>query len=301
MRAFSPRRSPPAPVAGAFLSVTAHAVLLGAAVASARPGGEGDAAEVPAGAAVNWPMPAASGGERLHWVGVGAGGGGRAARARPGARPPNAYVVPGRLSRRGDAPVPEGARDRARREAGPADPSPGVAPGPSRSPPPPRARRPVALPDVAFPDADLMLLVAGVISAAPDLAREVSRPEDFVPPAERGMTLLARVAALSPGVLRPDTHVDDLPIPLVSNPLPTYPAALALAHVEGRVIVEFMIDSTGVVDLGTLQVVQSTNALFVQAVRHVLPRLRFMPAQRGEQAVGVTVRQPFLFTARARR
>lgn len=300
MRAFSPRRSPPAPVAGAFLSVTAHAVLLGAAVASARPGGAGHPAEAPAGAEASWPMPAASDGERLHWVGVGAGGGGGRA-ARPGVRPPNAYVVPGRLSRRGDAPVPEGARDRARREAGPADASRGVAPGTSSPPPPARARRPVALPDVAFPDADLMLLVAGVISAAPDLGREVSRPEDFVPPAERGMTLLARVAALSPGVLRPDTHVDDLPIPLVSNPLPTYPAALALAHVEGRVIVEFMIDSTGVVDLGTLQVVQSTNALFVQAVRHVLPRLRFMPAQRGEQAVGVTVRQPFLFTARTRR
>jgi hypothetical protein len=31
----------------------------------------------------------------------------------------------------------------------------------------------------------------------------------------------------------------------------------------------------------------------------VLPRLRFAPAQRGESPVGVTVRQPFLFTMRA--
>jgi hypothetical protein len=49
------------------------------------------------------------------------------------------------------------------------------------------------------------------------------------------------------------------------------------------------------VDLGSLQVVRSTNAMFTQAVRAVLPQLRFLPAQNAEHAVGVRVRQPFEF------
>ncbi|CAA9340125.1 MAG: hypothetical protein AVDCRST_MAG40-2363 [uncultured Gemmatimonadaceae bacterium] len=84
-------------------------------------------------------------------------------------------------------------------------------------------------------------------------------------------------------------------MPLVSNPPPTYPTMLERARVGGRVVVEFRIDSTGAVELGSLQVVQSTNRLFTQAVRHVLPRLRFLPAHLGARAVAVTVRQPFEF------
>lgn len=101
-----------------------------------------------------------------------------------------------------------------------------------------------------------------------------------------------------PGVWRPELHPRDLPIPLVDNPLPAYPAALAQARVDGRVVVEFAVDSAGGVDLASLRVVQSTDARFTQAVRGVLPSLRFVPALRGERAVGVTVRQPFVFTMR---
>src|SRR5205823_5256807 len=55
----------------------------------------------------------------------------------------------------------------------------------------------------------------------------------------------------------------------------------------------------GAVDLGTFAVLESTNALFVQAVRSVLPRLHFAPAQLGAHSIGVTVRQPFVFVIRA--
>jgi len=55
------------------------------------------------------------------------------------------------------------------------------------------------------------------------------------------------------------------------------------------------------VDLGTLKVVQSSDTLFTDAVRTVLPQLRFLPAQLKERAIGVMVRQPFLFTFRGER
>ncbi len=312
MRVLTPRRPQQAPVAGTFVSVTAHAALLvavggGDGPASARPEGR-----PPARAAAPASEPE---GEQLHWVGLGSGGGGVAA-PRPGARPnlpPIAYVVPGRGTLRVAAPGehrpgPGRARAADRRSAGAAASPPATdvrRPGPRSAPPAPRLRTAalpdVVLPDVAMPDAAASLLVAGVLSSAPDLARRASRPEDFVPvPTARFVAeLMTRTGVGLPFVLRPNLHVDDLPIPLVDNPPPAYPAALERARVGGQVVVEFLIDSTGAVDVASLRVVQSTNALFTQAVRGVLPQMRFTPAQLNARSVGVTVRQPFLFTVRS--
>jgi protein TonB len=159
----------------------------------------------------------------------------------------------------------------------------------------------LTLPEAAFRDAGATVLIAGVVSAARDLARRASRPEDFVPepPAKLAAELLVHTGVYLPAVMRPNLHVDDLPVPLVGNPPPAYPASLERARVGGQVVVEFRIDSTGAVDEGSLRVVRSTDALFTQAVRGVLPRLRFVPAQLGQRAVGITVQQPFVFTVRS--
>jgi protein TonB len=303
MRLFLTPRPPAAPVAGTFFSVTTHAALLAAVV-----GGHGTAAapgDAPTRARVAGPA-LGGGGEQLHWVGVGEGDGTAARPPRPGARPPLAYVVPGRGSRRDrtlrrDGPRAGSPRTVARAEAAPA-PAP-RAPNVERPPVPPSPRPPTTLPDVALPDPDAAFLVAGVLSAAPDLARRASRPEDFVrlPPAGALGDAITDTEVTALEALRTMGHVDALPIPLVDNPPPTYPAALARAHVGGQVVVEFRIDSTGLIDLRSLSVVKSTNAAFTEAVRTVLPHLRFLPAQLGEHAVGVTVRQPFLFTVRPAR
>jgi protein TonB len=156
------------------------------------------------------------------------------------------------------------------------------------------------MPTVVLPDPDATLLVAGVLAAAPDPMRAVSRAEEFVrlpPPTIDGASLAGTEVSTVAG-LRALLHVDALPIPLVSNAPPSYPTALARARVGGRVLVEFRIDSLGAVDPRSLRIVQSSNALFTQAVQNVLPRLRFLPAQLGQHAVGVTVRQPFVFRVR---
>jgi len=175
---------------------------------------------------------------------------------------------------------------------------------PSYRPTPLRVRLPIpALPRVALPNEEVTLLVAGVLAAAPDLTRRVSRPEDFAPPPEwdAPAELGARAGARALVVVRQSVPLAGLPVPLVTNPLPSYPVALERAGVDGAVVVEFRIDSAGVVDLGSLRVVESTNGLFSQAVRRVLPDLRFFPAQLRERAVGVTVRQPFVFRMHAGR
>jgi TonB family protein len=307
LRVLAPRRRPyPVPVAGTFLSLAAHTAVVAALVASDGP------ALVRAGA---HPITGGGGmatthdGERLYWVGVGSAVG--ASPRRSGTRPPTAYVVPGRGAPPHEQPDGDGARGRTPGLARPHRPARSAAGPPAALPPAPASRRPsprslprrlarLALPNVTLPEWEATLLVAGVLSAAPDLTQRVSRPEDFLPLPQPETTpgLGARSRTHSLTVLGVNVRMDDLPIPLVSNPPPAYPLTLERARVGGRVVVEFIIDSTGVVDLGSLRVVQSTNTLFTQAVRRVLPQLRFMPAQIAERAVGVTVRQPFEFTVR---
>jgi protein TonB len=133
---------------------------------------------------------------------------------------------------------------------------------------------------------------------APDFSRNAANPEDFAPMVD-STTRRAGPAVWATALQRLDPlRVDELPVPVVSNPPPVYPQALQQAHVGGQVVVEFLIDSTGVIDLGSLRVVESTDNQFTQAVRRVLPRMRFLPAQLGPRAVGVTVRQPFVFVIR---
>jgi protein TonB len=225
--------------------------------------------------------------ERLHWVGVTTGEGN--APARRGGMPPIAFVIPGRGAPHVTKRVPTGARDRTPRLA-------------ARRPPNPERRR-TGLPTLTFvvpPELDTAILVAGVLSAAPDFTRVASRPDDFVrrPLRDISGSPLKRPEAGVPGALAAVGRVDELPIALVSNPLPMYPPQLARAGVGGHVLVQFMIDSAGGVDVASLQVINSTNTLFTQAVRSVLPRLHFTPAQVGDRTVGVTVRQPFLFVIR---
>ncbi|MBV9880005.1 MAG: TonB family protein [Gemmatirosa sp.] len=287
-----PRRA--APFAGTCASLAVHGAFVVAIVG-------GGAAGTTAGPdAAGSPLAASR--EGIHWVGLTPGNGTvRPVLPRPGAHLPIAYVVPGR------GPM----RNRTAGVPGPAARAHGLAMADDGDPPPAervradlrRADRPrldlPLLPSLA--EVDAAMLVPGVLAAAPDPARLVSRADEFVPleSSELVADSTGRMVLRAPEALRAVGHVDELPIALVTNPRPAYPAILAHAQVGGRVLVEFRIDSVGAVDLGSLRVLQSTHALFTQAVRAVLPHLRFLPAQLGAHSVGVTVRQPFLFTIRA--
>lgn len=59
---------------------------------------------------------------------------------------------------------------------------------------------------------------------------------------------------------------------------PVFPILLREAHVAGKVVVSFIVDTRGRVELATFRVYRTTHELFTQAVRDCLPRLRFTPA-----------------------
>lgn len=80
-----------------------------------------------------------------------------------------------------------------------------------------------------------------------------------------------------------------------SSAAPVYPPDLEARGVEGHVIIRFVVDSTGKVDLTTLLTVEATNAAFDRAVRDALPLMRFRPAMMGNKPVRQLAEQLFRF------
>lgn len=83
------------------------------------------------------------------------------------------------------------------------------------------------------------------------------------------------------------------------NPQPRFPADLQKAHVSGKLLLQFVIDANGRVDMSTFKVVHSDNDEFVQAVRAVLPQARFYPATVAGRPVREMVTTPYVFAFRS--
>lgn len=76
---------------------------------------------------------------------------------------------------------------------------------------------------------------------------------------------------------------------------PKYPAMLKSANVEGEVLAQFVVDTTGRADVNTFKVLKSTHEQFTQSVRQALGDMRFTPAEIGGHKVKQLVQQPFTF------
>ena len=82
---------------------------------------------------------------------------------------------------------------------------------------------------------------------------------------------------------------------LQDSPKPKYPAVLESSGIAGEVQAQFVVSSSGKADMDSFKVLKSTNELFTQAVKSVLPRMRFSPAQIGGKPVNQLVQQSFQF------
>ena len=102
-------------------------------------------------------------------------------------------------------------------------------------------------------------------------------------------------ASGSPGVGGPWRTPDRIAAALPDNPRPRYPDVLRASRIEGRVTLDCVVDTTGVIDLSTVRILDSDHAHFTAAVRSVLPHLRFAPAEADGRRVRQWVRIPFQF------
>lgn len=76
---------------------------------------------------------------------------------------------------------------------------------------------------------------------------------------------------------------------------PVYPRELLLSNVEGQATMRFVVDSTGLIDMGTVKLMNATHPAFARAVEDAMPRMRYRPAIAGGRAVRQLAEQMFRF------
>jgi protein TonB len=101
---------------------------------------------------------------------------------------------------------------------------------------------------------------------------------------------------LPTGTVHEHSQVDRAVVPRGDNPRPDYPAGLRSASVEGDVVVQFVVDTTGLVERGSVMVLEATHESFADAVRRWLPRTRYVAAEARGKRVRQLVQQRVAFT-----
>ncbi len=85
---------------------------------------------------------------------------------------------------------------------------------------------------------------------------------------------------------------------VLTGPLPAYPDLLRQAGIQGRVILEAVVDTTGRVLAQSISLISATNPGFVAPARQALLATLFRPAMMGGKAVRMRVRIPYEFAIR---
>ncbi len=88
----------------------------------------------------------------------------------------------------------------------------------------------------------------------------------------------------------------DEPPQLLTHPAPRYPAVLRQAGIEGRVVIEAVLDTEGRAEPGSLRVVSSAHPLFAAEAERVVLASQYRPARVAGRAVRVRVAVPVSFT-----
>jgi TonB family protein len=82
---------------------------------------------------------------------------------------------------------------------------------------------------------------------------------------------------------------------IAGRDFPRYPVNLKSAGTEGRVVLLHVVDTTGTIEMRSVQIVEVSHMDFLTSVRTTLPTLRFVPATRGGRPVRVWAQQAFEF------
>jgi len=76
---------------------------------------------------------------------------------------------------------------------------------------------------------------------------------------------------------------------------PIYPEALQRRGIEGWVTLQFVVDTLGYVELGSVRVVSTTSSAFTAAVLEAVPQMRYRPALRAGRPVRQEAEQVIRF------
>jgi protein TonB len=174
---------------------------------------------------------------------------------------------------------------------------------PKEKPPPPKEEPPPPPKDVVAaptPPKGFQVLIAPpkIPDVIPDvdLSKSVTNEADFSGRGVAGGT--AKGVGNTPiNTDQPyfEFQVEKPAAQIPGGPQPRYPDILRSGGVEGEVLVQFVVDTSGRAEMKDFKILKSSHDLFSAAVRNVLPQMRFIPAEVGGRRVKQLVQQPFVF------
>jgi len=173
-------------------------------------------------------------------------------------------------------------------------------------PPPPKEQPKPPPPDVvvkAPPPEGFQVLTAPIkipdVLPDIDLSKKVTNEEDFTGKGVAGGVAKGVVGGVPAPANDNQTYfefqVEKQVQPFPGQSGPRYPDMLRSANVEGEVLAQFVVDTTGRADMATFKVLKSTHDLFTNAVKATLPNMKFYPAEVGGKKVKQLVQMPFQF------
>jgi protein TonB len=130
-----------------------------------------------------------------------------------------------------------------------------------------------------------------------DLSKAITNESDFSGKGVKGGTGSGVVGGTGPVTNQTyfEFQVEKPAEMLAESPKPKYPSVLESSGIAGEVQAQFVVNTQGRADLDQFKVLKSSNELFTQAVKNVLPRMRFSPAMIGGKPVNQLVQQSFQF------
>jgi protein TonB len=177
---------------------------------------------------------------------------------------------------------------------------------PKDEPPPPKEEPPPPPPDIVVappPPKGFQVLTAPVeipdVIPDIDLSKKVTDEADFSGKGVAGG--VAKGVEGGKAVVQSDQpyfefQVEKPVVPAPGSISPRYPDMLRQAGVEGEVLAQFVVDTTGRAEAGSLKILKSSHDMFVQSVKNALPQMKFIPAEVGGRKVKQLVQQPFTFS-----
>ena len=170
-------------------------------------------------------------------------------------------------------------------------------------PPPPEEKPPPPPEIVAAPPPPKGFQVLTAPIKIPDVLPEIDLSKKMTDEADfSGKGVAGGIAKGVVGGTAPVTdqtyfefQVEKQVAPAPGNAPPRYPDMLRSANVEGEVLVQFVVDTTGRVERGSVKILKSSHELFTNAVQSALNSMRFYPAEIGGRKVKQLVQQPFNF------
>ena len=121
-------------------------------------------------------------------------------------------------------------------------------------------------------------------------------PEEFGTGIQTGGPIGPPTGIGSPDGVVEERFVERSPRLVNAATQPTFPPSLRQSGRGGRVLVQFVVDTTGRAEMDGFKVIETTDPLFAESVRSVLPRYRFSAGEAAGRKVRTLVQLPFDFT-----